>query len=413
MPVYEYTALDPKGKRITGIVNAESPRLARAKLRAEGLYPVEMASSSEAEKKPLGKEAVSPPLGLGRLFRRVRPQERAALTRQLATLVGAGIPLVSALDTVIQQLDNKALRRSLVDIREDVMGGSSLAEAMGKHHWVFSDLYVNMVHAGESSGALEAVLNRLADLLERSVKLKNRVQAALFYPVTMMGIGTVVLVFLLTYVVPIVTKLFAEAKQRLPRPTVILIASSDFLINWWWALAAGAVGLGIVIGRILATPGGRFWWDKAKLRLPLLGSLYQRVITARFARTLGVLLQGGLPLTSALAIVQHVVNNSVISQHVEKAIKDVNEGEDLTVSLERARCFSPMVIQMMAAGERSGTLEEMLIKIAEAYEDEVETKIGALTSLLEPFLILVMGLLVGFIVLAILLPILQMSKLLG
>lgn len=415
MPVYEYKALDPRGKKLSGMLDAESPRLARAKLRAEGLYPVEIHSVSsgapgiEAEE-PLAQERK---FTLPTVWRRVKPHERAALTRQLATLVGAGIPLVGALETVIGQTKNRALKRALVEIREEVLGGSSLAEAMGKHRWLFSDLYVNMVHAGESSGALEAVLHRLADLMERGVRLRNRIQAALLYPIVMMGIGIVVLVFLLTYVVPIVTRLFAEAKQRLPTPTLLLIGTSDFLIHWWWAMIVGAVGLSLLVKRLLTTPTGRLWWDKSKLRLPLIGSLYEGFITARFARTLGVLLQGGLPLTSALSIVQQVVNNSFLAQHVEKAIQDVNEGEDLTVSLDRSKCFDPIVIQMMAAGERSGTMEEMLFRIAEAYEEEVETKVAALTSLLEPFLILVMGLMVGFIVLAILLPILQMSRLLG
>jgi len=415
VPVYEYKALDSKGRKLSGMLDAESPRLARAKLRAEGLYPVEIQSVSSGT----ATLELEEPLAHGRRFsfptilRRVKPHERAALTRQLATLVGAGIPLVGALDTVIGQVRNRSLRRALVEIREEVMAGSSLAEAMGKHGWLFSDLYVNMVHAGESSGALETVLHRLADLMERGVRLRNRIQAALFYPIAMMAIGIVVLVFLLTYVVPIVTRLFAEAKQRLPGPTLLLIGMSDFLVHWWWAILIGVVALLFLGKRLLATPMGRLWWDRTKLRLPLIGSLYEGIVTARFARTLGVLLQGGLPLTSALSIVQHVVNNSFLAKHVEKAIQDVNEGEDLTVSLERSKSFDPMVIQMMAAGERSGTIEEMLIRIAEAYEEEVETKVAALTSLLEPFLILVMGLMVGFIVLSILLPILQMSRLLG
>jgi general secretion pathway protein F len=414
MPVYEYRALDVRGKKVSGIIDAESARLARVKLRADGFYPVEIQSGAGGEMAVAAPTAAGqPPWRLPVLIRRVRPQERAALTRQLATLVGAGIPVVGALDTIIQQTTQRGLRRALVDIREEVLGGSPLADALSRHRWLFSELYVNMVHAGESSGALEAVLQRLADLLERSVKLKNRVQAALFYPITMMAIGGLVLVFLLTYVVPIVTRLFLEAKQQLPRPTMILIAASDFLVHWWWALALGAAAFAVLSRRLLATPGGRLQWDRVKLRLPLFGSLYQRLVIARFARTLGTLLQGGLPLTSALSIVQHVINNSYMAQHVETAIQEVNEGEELTVPLEKSRSFPPMVIQMLTAGERSGTMEEMLLKIADAYEDEVETKVSALTSLMEPLLILVMGLMVGFIVISILLPILQMSRLLG
>ena len=418
MPVYEYKALTPRGKKVAGIVDAESPRQARVKLRAEGIYPTEIQSGARSDI-ALAPSALSAPstrstsLIPARLLRRIRPQERAAFTRQLATLVGAGIPVVGALDAIIQQTAQRGLRRALVDIREEILGGSPLADALGRHRWLFSELYVNMVHAGETSGALEAVLHRLADLLERTVKLKNRVQAALFYPLAMMGIGTVILIFLLTYVVPIVTRLFTEAKQQLPRPTLILITVSNFLIHWWWALLIVAVGASILLQRLLATPSGRLHWDRLKLRLPFVGSLYQKLIIARFSRTLGTLLQGGLPLTSALSIVQHVINNAFMAQHVETAIREVNEGEDLTVPLEQSRAFPPMVIQMISAGDRSGAMEEMLLRIADAYEDDVESKVSALTSLLEPFLILVMGLVVGFIVISILLPILQMSRLLG
>ncbi len=421
MPVYEYKALTPRGKKVAGIVDAESPRQARVKLRAEGIYPTEIQSGARSDialapsalSAPSTPSARSTSLIPARLLQRIRPQERAAFTRQLATLVGAGIPVVGALDAIIQQTSQRGLRRALVDIREEILGGSPLADALGRHRWLFSELYVNMVHAGETSGALEAVLHRLADLLERTVKLKNRVQAALFYPLAMMGIGTVILIFLLTYVVPIVTRLFTEAKQQLPRPTLILITVSSFLIHWWWALLIVAVGASILLQRLLATPSGRLHWDRLKLRLPFAGSLYQKLIIARFSRTLGTLLQGGLPLTSALSIVQHVINNAFMAQHVETAIREVNEGEDLTVPLEQSRAFPPMVIQMISAGERSGAMEEMLLRIADAYEDEVESKVSALTSLLEPFLILVMGLVVGFIVISILLPILQMSRLLG
>lgn len=414
MPVYEYKALDHRGKKVSGLVDADSPRLARLKLRGDGLYPVDIQSGSgDGDSAALATPVLPREASISRLFRRIRPQERASLTRQLATLVGAGIPVVGALETIIQQTSNRSLRRALLDIREEVLGGSPLADALAKHRWLFSELYVNMVHAGETSGALEAVLHRLADLLERTMKLRNRVQAALFYPVTMMGIGTAVLIFLLAYVVPIVTRLFTEAKQQLPRPTVILIGASSFLTHWWWAVLLGSLAAIVLVQRFLATPGGRLQWDRLKLRLPLFGPLYQKLIIARFARTLGTLLQGGLALTAALGIVQHVIANSFMARHVETAMQEVNEGEELTVPLERSGSFPPMVIQMLAAGERSGAMEEMLLRIADAYEDEVETRVSALTSLLEPFLILVMGLLVGFIVISILLPILQMSRLLG
>ncbi len=409
MPVYEYKALDARGKRIAGLIEADSPRQARMMLRSEGYYPVEIRSGA-AEVQRAGTLRRLP---FRRIWTRIRPQERAAFTRQLATLLGAGIPLVGALDAIIEQTSHRGFRRVLVDIREEVLGGHPLAEALSRHENLFSDLYVNMVHAGESSGALEAVLHRLADLLERNARLRNRIQSSLFYPITMLIIGVGVLVFLITYVVPIVTRLFEEAKQELPLPTVLLIGSSQLLIQWWWIILLGLVLGALILQRILSTPTGRLFWDRLKLRLPLMGSVYGRLIIARFSRTLGTLLQGGVPLTTALSIVQHVINNAFLGQHVERAIQEVNEGEDLTVPLAKSGAFPPMVIQMIAAGERSGELEEMLLKVAETYEDEVDNALTALTSLLEPLLILAMGCVVGFIVISILLPILEMSRLLG
>jgi general secretion pathway protein F len=410
MPVYEYKALDKKGRKISGLIDADSPRSARLRLRAEGFFPMEIHSGAEMETKV---PALPRGLSWGAPFRRISGQQRAALTRQLATMLKAGIPLVSALDTFIQQTTHKALRRALVDVREQILEGRTLAEALSRHPWLFSDLYVNMIRAGESSGALETVLLRLADLLERNVRLKNKVQSALFYPILMMGVGTVILVFLLTYVVPIVSRLFLEAKQKLPLPTQILIATSDFVIHWWWLLLMVGIVMVVLLNRSLATQTGRLLWDKIKLRLPLIGSLYQKLIIARFGRTLGTLLEGGVPLTTALSIVQHVINNQYLAGFIEGAITEINEGAELSVPLEKSGAFPSMVIQMIAAGERSGSLEEMLLNISEAYENEVENSLAALISLLEPTMIMIMGVCVGFIVLSILLPILDYSRVFG
>ena len=409
MPIFEYKALDRRGKKVSGILDAESQRAARVKLRSDGFYPVEIQAGARAE----ATRKLSGNVSSFQLFRRVSPQERAVMTRQLGTLLGAGIPLVSSLETIIRQTKNRAMLKALVDIRETVLEGTTLAEAMSRHRWLFSDLYVNMVHAGETSGALEPVLQRIADLLERNVRMKNRVQSALFYPITMLCIGAVIVIFLLTNVVPIVTTLFADAEQQLPLPTIILITASNFITNYWWAALAGVALIVFIIRRILKTPAGRLTWDRVKLRLPVIGGLYRKLVIARFSRTLGTLLEGGLTLTAALGIVQHVISNAFMARHVETAIQAVNEGKELTIPLENSRAFPPMVIQMVSAGERSGAMEEMLLKIADAYEGEVDTTVNALTSLLEPFLILVMGVCVGFMVVSILLPILEMSRLLG
>jgi len=405
MPVYEYQALDRAGKNKSGIIDADSPIAARQKLRGSGVFPTALKETSSAlRQKAQGPRSVST------FFKRVKPGEISAATRQLAILLGAGITLVASLDALITQVPNPLLKKILAQTKESVNQGNSLAASLGQHPKVFSEIYVNMVRAGEESGSLDLVLHRLAELTEHQQALKGRLKAALAYPVFMLFIGILVLFFLVAFIVPNITKIFDEMHQILPLPTLILIAVSHFLKSFWWLVAGGCGCALFLITKFIRTPRGRRLWDRVKLGAPLIGSLNSKSAMARFSRTLASLLQNGVPLLSALGIVRNIVNNTRITEAIDDAIDDIQSGRGLAASLSKSRCFPPITIQMISAGEQSGEMEAMLNRIADVFEGEVETQTLAMTSLMEPIMILGMGLTVGFIVISILLPIFEMNQ---
>ncbi len=404
MAVYEYVAFDERGKEIKGIIDADSPRLARQKLRASGIFPVSLKEEQKAATDVGGKE-----ISFNWFSKRIKLSDITVMTRQLATLIGAGLPLVTSLNGLLEQTENPALKRVIAQIREKVNEGNSLATSLAEHPRVFSPLFVNMVEAGEASGALELVLERLADFIERQQSLRYKIYATLAYPSIMLVIGTSILFFLIAFVIPAVTKIFEKTQQALPLPTVILIGIGDFLKHYWWLLVLIVVVALVLLKRFVSTPRGREWIDRVKLTFPIIGKINRKIAVARFSRTLGVLLKNGTPLLTALDIVRNILNNVVLSKVLEKAKDEIVEGEGIAGPLAKTKAFPPIVIQMIGVGEKSGTLEDMLEKVAASYEEEIEMKINALTALLEPVMILVMGAAVGFIVLSILLPILQMS----
>ena len=406
MPVYEYTALDKAGKSKTGIVDADSAVAARQKLRGTGIFPVEVKETAARPKdQPAGQVTVST------LFKRVRPGEISVVTRQLSTLLGAGITLVSALEALITQVANPLLKKIMAQIKESVNEGNSLAFSLSQHPKAFSQIYINMVRAGEASGSLDLVLDRLAEYSEHEQALRGRVKAALAYPIFMFFIGALVLLFLVTVVVPQITKVFSDMHQTLPLPTLILINVSGFLKSFWWLLLAGLVVAIILLKQFRKTPKGRYIWDEIKIRVPIFGSISLRLALARFGRTLGNLLDSGVPLLTALEIVRNIVNNVLISDVIDNAMDEIQAGKSLAAPLSRSTWFPPMAIQMISVGEQSGELEKMLNKIADIYEREAESRITVMTSMLEPIMILVMALVVGFMLISILLPIFEMNTL--
>jgi general secretion pathway protein F len=406
MPVYEYTALDKSGKTRNGVIDADSQIVARQKLRGTGIFPVEV---KETVARSAGEKAAG--FSLRSLVSRVKSEEIQAMTRQLSTLLGSGIPLVASLEALIKQAESAPLKKVLSHIKESVNEGNSLTSSLSQHPNLFSNIYINMVRAGEASGSLDVVLDRLAEFGEHQQALRSRFKAALVYPIFMAFVGTAVLFYLITFIVPSITRIFTEMNQALPLPTIILINVSGFMRSFWWVLLLLIFGILFGIREFISRPRGRRMWDEGKLRLTLIGSINRKMALARFGRTLGSLLQSGVPLLTSLQIVRNIVNNVLIAEAMDDAAVEIREGKSLHSSLAKSRWFPPVVLQMLSVGEQSGELEVMLDKMAGAYEREVETDILGVTALIEPIMILFMGAIVLFIVVSILLPIFEMNQL--
>jgi general secretion pathway protein F len=407
MPVYEYRALNVRGNKLKGIINADSILAARQKLRGTDIFPIELKETLVKE-----KEEASAKKSVSTLFKRVSLRETSSMTRQLATLLGGGLPLISSLTVLVSQTANSQLKKTLAQIKEEVNEGNSLAQSISYYPKIFPPFYVNMVRAGEASGTLDIVLERLADFNERQQALTGKIKAALAYPLFMFLIGSIVLFFLTTFIVPKITGIFDEMHQTLPGITIFLITVSNFLKSFWLMIVLFIIAVFFGLRYTFTkTRRGQYLWDKIKLKMPLTGSLLHKMAVARFSRTLGTLLQSGVPLLTALSIVKNVVNNRLIADVIQKAGEEVEEGQNLSGTLSKSSYFPPMTIQMISVGEQSGTLEAMLYKVADSYEGEVESNIMAMTSMLEPVMILIMGLFVGFIVISILLPIFEMNQL--
>jgi general secretion pathway protein F len=401
MAVYEYQAIArSSGRKVKGIIDADSPAAARRKLREQELFPTTMSES-------FGKGAADEEMRRGG-WGRVTNRDISLMTRQLGVLIHAGMPIVEALGALLEQTSSARLRKIVYDVRGKVNEGSTLADALRSHPRIFSELYVNMVRAGEESGALEQVMIRLADLLERQVRLQQRVQKAMAYPAVMAVFGIGVISFLMTVIVPKITAMFQQQGRELPGVTKALIGISDFVGSYWWLIVLAVLGLYGIWRAWVSRPEGRLRWDTFRLRLPLFGALHVRMICGRFARTLGTMLESGLSMMVSLEVVKSVVQNRVVEEAMEDVKAGVRRGRDLATPLKDAGVFPPMLIHMVELGQRSGELEAMLLRIADTYDEDVEMTVDALVGLLEPFMIVVMGCFVGFLVIAMLLPIFQM-----
>jgi general secretion pathway protein F len=404
MPVFEYKALSAAGKAVQGLKEAESPKALRTALKRDGIFLTEVLGEQQQQAQAQRDVNVK-----RWVVGRVSAEDLAVTTRQLAVLIHAGIPLVESLAALVEQVEHERLKRVVSDVRQRVNEGASLADALASHPRVFSTLFVNMIRAGESSGALDVVLVRLADFTESQARLRSKIVATMIYPVAMLIIGTMVLGALFTVVIPKITKIFEDTKAVLPWTTKVLIAFSTFMANYWWAVLALQV-LGVWgFFRWKASTAGRARWDRFKLTVPVFGRLIRTIALGRFSRTLATLLKSGVPLLAAMDIVKNVVGNVRLAEVIEQARVSIQEGESIAAPLKRSGEFPPLVHHMVAVGEKSGSLEEMLGNVADAYEDQVETTVAALTSLLEPFMIVAMGVVVAFIVFSILMPILQIN----
>jgi general secretion pathway protein F len=411
VPVFEYTGLTEAGKNVRGIRDAESSKALRQVLRKDGVYLTD-ARAAEAgavvgeQKTGLSRE-IDVPAMLG--FAGVSSQNLAIATRQLATLIAAGIPLVDALTALVDQIEQPRLKRIMGVVKQKVNEGASLADALREHPKVFSELYVNMIRAGESSGALDVVLVRLADFTESQAQLRNKIIGAMLYPAIMVVVGIAIVSILFVVVIPKVTKIFDDMNVTLPWTTRILIGVSTFARDYWYVVLVAVPVLVLGLRRFVRTPRGRAWWDRTKLSAPIFGELIRMLSLSRFAKTLATLLASGVPLLTAMDIVRNIVSNTLLADVIDKARDAIREGESIAAPLRRSGQFPPLVYHMIAIGERSGQLEEMLQNVARSYEAQVEMRVGALTSLLEPVMIVAMGGGVAFIVFSILMPIMQLN----
>jgi general secretion pathway protein F len=405
MPVFKYKGLTAAGKTVSGIRDSDSPRTLRALLKKDGIFLTDVTQQKSAKITIMGDAPAVPRLG-----QRVSTQELGVVTRQLATLLHAGVTLVESLTAMVDQSENEYLKLVLSQVKQRVNEGSALADALAQHPRVFPSLYCNMIKAGESSGALDVVLYRLADFTEGQARLKSKLIGTLIYPAIMIVIGLGILTILFVVVIPKITKIFEDLQATLPMPTRILLGISDFLSAWWWAVGLLLIGLIVFHLQYIQTDSGRTRWDRFKLNMPLFGAIIRMLSISRFSRTLSTLLSSGVPLLNAMNIVRNIVNNKVLADAIEEARESITEGESIAAPLKRSGEFPPLVIHMIAVGERSGQLEDMLNNVADNYQYQAETRINALTSLLEPLMIVMMGGAVGFMVFSILLPILQLNE---
>ncbi len=409
MTTFEYTALNHRGKREQGLITADSKTAAGSLLRKKAVYLIAI-NEIDAETTPRGTSRKLSDTG-GIFFSGISKAEISMMTRQLATLVSAGFNLISALDTLVLQTRSKALIKVISKLENTIEEGNSFSTALSLYPSLFTPIYINMVKAGESSGTLDIVLERLADLMEAQEETRAKIQAALAYPVLMALVGVVVLLFLLTYIVPGLVGIFSDMNQTLPGPTQLLITVSTFLKTFWWILALLILIMITGFYLLMKTEKGAFFIDRVIFIIPKIGSLLKKSAAARFSRILGSLLEHGVPVLTALDIAKSIIGNRVLSKIITQAEAEVKQGGELGRALEQHGAFPLLATQMIKVGEKSGTLEKMLERTATFYEKEVDTSLTAMTAMLEPLIILVMGVIVGFIVLSVCLPIFEMNQL--
>jgi general secretion pathway protein F len=399
MPTFRYKAYASGGRENTGAIEAESPKEAMQLLRQRGLYATEVAPSAGTLEK-------------GKLFRRgVTLPELSLMTRRLATLVGASVPLYEAMTTLHEQESEGELKRVISRVRDRLAQGSNLAAAMAAEPAVFGESYVSMVAAGEAGGALEIILERLADFLEDQQAVKSRITTALAYPILMMVVGVGVMLFLLAFVIPKIVVIFEQSKAALPLITVLLIKTSSLVRSGWWVLLILAASGVFAYRKLMKSETFHLKRDRFFLRLPVAGTLLTTLVLSRFARVLGLLLTSGVPVIKATEITGDVVVNRVYRTFLHGVRERLAEGSGLSGALKNSTLFPPLLVHMIAVGEKGGELEQMLLKAGTAYEKEFDTAITRSMALLEPFLVLGMGLAVGIVVLAVLLPIFQLNQL--
>jgi general secretion pathway protein F len=401
-PIYDYKGFAGDGKAAKGTVEAENQKAARQKLKKQGLMVTEVREKSATKPNTSGQV----PFFGGR----VSVRETALMTRQLASLIKANIPLVEALNAMVDQTENERLKVILAQVRQDVNEGASLSKAVAKHSKVFDNIFVNMIEAGESSGTLGLVMLRLADLKEAQMRLRSKVVGAMTYPALMMGVSMFLMLGIFTFVIPKIAKIFESMNKPMPAMTKFLIAFSDLIVNWWFLIAGVSFAAVWMFRRYINSAIGRPKWDAFKLKAPVFGPLTRMVAITRFANTMSTLLGSGVPILTAMNIAKNLVDSVPIANAISDARENITEGQSIAEPLRRSGQFPPMMIHMISIGEKTGELPDMLENVAETYEEQVNTQIEAFTSLLEPLMIVGMGGAIGFIVLSVFMPLMDMSN---
>jgi type IV pilus assembly protein PilC len=402
MPIFQWEGKTLKGVIKKGEMEAASEATIRVQLRQQNIIPTKIIGKAKEIK-----------ISLPMMFQKVKQRAIAVFTRQLATMIDAGLPLVQSLEILSSQQESKLFKNILKEIREDVEEGSTFAGALKKHPGTFNELYTNLVVAGEEGGILDNILIRLANYIEKAEALKKKVKSALVYPATIVGVAVIVVMILMIFVIPVFEQMFKSAGQDLPLPTHIVLTMSRLIKNNVIFVIAGLVVLFFILRKYYQTASGRALVDRLLLKLPVFGSLLQKIAVARFSRTLGTLVSSGVPILDGLSIVSRTAGNKTIEIAILNARASIREGETIAEPLGRSAIFPPMVIQMISVGESTGALDSMLSKIADFYEEEVDVAVGNLTSLLEPFLMMFLGVVIGGIVIAMYLPIFKMASAVG
>jgi len=400
MARFRYVALDRAGKTITGELAAEDQDEVIRRVREMGFYPAEIGEAGQAAIGAVPRVARGRGIG---------PGDIVVLTRQLADMTAARLPIFRTLSVLLEQADRPALRQLVETIRSDVQEGLPLSDALRKHGRYFPDLYVNMVQAGETSGHLDAVLLRLAEFLEKSQRRRAQVISALMYPAVLITVAVAAVSFVIGYLIPKLSVLFEELEQTLPLITQVLLGIANVIGAIWWVAAILLAALVLGLRAYVRTPAGQEMVDLLLLRAPLLGPVWHKMATSRLARTLGTMLAGGVPILTSLEISGNAIGNRVLTRATESVREEVRQGTRLAGALEKAAVFPPLLVHMAAVGEETGQLPDMMLRVADSLDFEVDSVLGRLTTLLEPFIIIVMGVIVGFIVLAVLLPIFQIN----
>jgi type IV pilus assembly protein PilC len=401
MPIYKWEGKTSKGVLKKGEMEAPGEAAVRIHLRQQNIISTKIASK--------GRE-----IKINLPFRKkVKQRAIAVFTRQLATMIDAGLPLVQSLEVLSSQQDNKVFKNIIREIREDVEGGSTFAGALKKHPLTFNELFTSLVIAGEEGGILDNILTRLANYIEKAETLKKKVRSALVYPATIVGVAIIVVIILMIFVIPVFETMFKSAGQTLPLPTLIVLTLSKLIKKYVIILIPAVILLFYLSKKYYQTDGGKALIDRLLLKLPVFGPLFQKISVARFSRTLGTLVSSGVPILDGLSIVSKTSGNRTVETAILNARASIREGETIAEPLNRSGIFPPMVIQMISVGESTGALDSMLAKIADFYEEEVDVAVGNLTSLLEPFLMIFLGVVIGGVVISMYLPIFQMASAVG